>query len=222
MKFLTSILFVGLIVLLSGCFEVVEEVSYNTNESGSYSITANASLSKTRLKTLLELDTFMGADMPDKYDIMVYLDSIEYTIIKSSRAGISNVKKNIDFDNFIFSISFNFNKTETLNLALNNVAKFVAKKEEMEKFNMFDFSNKIFSRNSNQKDAKTDIPDKYKDVINQVSDATFTSIYRFQTPVKSVGNKHSKISKSGKAVMQKQRIPEIIKDPKIFQNTINF
>ena len=55
---------IGLLLLLSSCFDIVEEIDLNENGSGTYGITLNLSQSKIRLSSIMLLDSSQGYKVP--------------------------------------------------------------------------------------------------------------------------------------------------------------
>nr|BFF39643.1 hypothetical protein BACY1_14480 [Tenacibaculum mesophilum] len=57
------------ILLFTSCFEFVEEVSFNKDGSGSAVLTINLSKSKTKLASIMLLDSINGYKVPSKVTI---------------------------------------------------------------------------------------------------------------------------------------------------------
>jgi hypothetical protein len=218
---LSKFFFLGLVLLcFSSCFEIIEEVNYNNSESGSYLLTANFSKSKLRLKSLMKMDTFMGAKIPREYEINSYIYAAEEAIKKVP--GISQVQYHTDYENYIFTCSFDFDSTANLNKALNIVSKEVSTNKNFPYWNIFSSTEQSFVRNKTPDDSISAILAERKKLLELIPDASMTSIYRFQKEVKSISNPKAMISKNKKAVMLKQNVTEILLNPIIFTNTINF
>lgn len=209
-----------LAIFLSGCFEIVEEVSYKDKESGVYTLTINCSRSKTKLKTLSKLDTFLGAKIPKEAEIRESFGLAQDAI--SATKGISNVGQSIDFENYIATLTFNFDNTESLNQALNNAAKSSNKKNPLPYTNVFSFKNNVFIRHQTPNDSMTDLSKIKNNQLSLIGDATITSIYRFTNEVSKTSNKKALLAKNKKAVMLKQTISDVILHPELFINTITF
>lgn len=120
MKLKTLLLFVPLL-LLSSCFEFIEEVTYADADKGNCLLTLNCSQSKIKLKNLMKLDTFMGLNIPDVSRLRQ--DIANAKTLVAAIPGIHNVSTGSDFENFIFTIKFDFDSTASLNRALNAIAK---------------------------------------------------------------------------------------------------
>ena len=206
-------------ILLSGCFEMVEEVTYKDANSGVYTLTMNCSKSKARLKTLMALDSFLGVKVPNQARINAYFNAIANAAKKTD--GISKVTTTRDFENFIFTFSCAFDKTENLNKAINDAARACARKKAIPHLDVFSMSSAAFTRYATPNDS---LARRARNNANLklLAGASIVSIYRFTKEVKSVSNAKAKISPDKKAVMLKQDITDIMSTPSLFTNTITF
>lgn len=212
--------FFGIVTLLlfSSCFEIVEEVSFNKDGSGHVNLTFNLSKSKTRINSMMLLDTVNGYKVPSKDEIKKEINKA-IAKIKQTK-GISNVKNTSNFNEYIFTISCDFTDVDALNTVIANFssAKDAAaiKKHKHFKFNK---STNTFTRshhfNINREFNKTKAKDR-----EVFKTATFTSIYRFENPIISSQNKNAKISGSKKAIMFRANAQDIIKGNKSIKNQI--
>jgi hypothetical protein len=207
-------------VMLTGCFEVIEEVTYKNTESGTYLLTMNCSQSKSRLKALAKLDTFMGLDIPTIDQVSSYTDKALAAV--RTVKGVSAADYQFDTENFIIRFSFEFDKTETLNAAINAAAKSVTEKSSLPYYNVFASSANGFERHQTPNDSISALIRAEKDKLKLIAGARATSIYRFPRTVKKTGNAKAMISRNGKAVMLKQNVSDIMLDPSLFTNTITF
>jgi hypothetical protein len=208
------------LLLLSSCFEVIEEVTYKNVEGGTYLVTVNCSQSKTKLGALMKLDTFMGLDIPTSYEVSRYFDQAVSAVKKFP--GISNVRRTEDFENFIFTFSMDFDKTETLNKAINAAAVCVTRKSNLPYYNVFGMGNDTFQRNQTPNDSIAGIIKKNEDKLKLISGAKAISIYRFTKTVGKVSNPKATVAKNKKAVMLQQSVSDILLNPSLFSNTITF
>ena len=218
MKLKTLLLIVPL-VFFSSCFEFIEEITYTDSEKGNCLMTLNCSQSKIKLKNIMSLDSFMGLDIPDVSRIKD--DIAKAKTILAGIEGIHNVMSSSDFENFIFTVKFNFDSTASLNRALNAIAKVESSKHPLPYYNIYDKSQQQFTRHKVPDDSASSQAIK-TGRLGLISGATATSIYRFPQAVKSTSNPKALISKNTLAVMLKQPVVDIIKQPAIFSNTILF
>ena len=217
--FLRSLVLLFLLSLTS-CFEVIEEVNLKNDGTGDFMLTVNMSEHKTKLASIMLLDSVRGYRVPSKTEILSFLNDLN-NYLKDSE-GISQVKHTYDFEEFIFTLSFNFNKVENINSAIERLNFKNGKKPENLNFvYSYNKSTKEFSR-------KYSLPPNTSNSLNQLSeedkanlvDAIYTSIIRFEKEIVSASNKRSRISPNGKAVMLRSNAVDIIKGQINLSNTI--
>lgn len=208
-QFYKLLLFIVLIPALSSCFEIVEEINMRNNGTGDVTLTINLSQSKTKVASVMLLDSVQGYKVPSKQKIQSELaEAVAY--LKKSE-GISNVKSSSDFTNYIATISFTFKDVSNIN----NITKNILAKQKIKATNTSSYSfnkvTKMFSRKyqpvANAKSEFNKLKNQDKAVFNG---AMYTSIYRFESPVTNVSNPASNVSKSKKAVMLKSNIMSLI------------
>lgn len=211
-----------ILLSLSSCFEILEEITLKKDGSGSASFTINMSQSKTKLKSIMLMDSINGYKVPDRNEIKKAILEIEEHLL--STPGISNVKKTEDYDNFIFSVSCNFSKIENMNdIALRAQKKYNKKgtKTIDTRGYKYDKNTKTFYRfyeyDARAKKEFTKLKSEDKEVFDN---ATYTCIYRFENQVVSKENKKSRVSKSNKAVMLRTNIMELINGSTMLNNKI--
>ncbi len=208
-----------LILMLSGCFEIVEDITIHNNGTGTFFYTINLSQSKNRLDGIMQMDSTDGYRVPQRKEIDDNILKAKTTIEKSP--GITNVATTSDWVNYIFSLKFDFNSINNLNLAVETVSQELAKdhKRIPEAADNFAFTGKAFDRKSHY-DAKTQsakLTAKDKEILK---DASYTCIFRFDQSVNTCSNKDTKISKSGKSVMIKLNMLQLALGQKSIINKI--
>jgi len=213
------LLFLSVVVFLfTGCFEILEEVTIHEDGSGDATITLNISQSKTRLASIMLMDSINGYDVPSEAEIRSHIRELAQTIKKTS--GVSDVSTIVNFDDYIFSISCKFATVDALNKMLSSIstkkdAAMMAKKKPF----TFDKRRKIFSRNYHYNIA-SEFKKIKKDDREILKGASVTTIYRFDKPVVSTKNKVCKVSKSKKAVFLKVSAEDLVKGHKNIKNQI--
>jgi len=218
-QFYKLLLFIFLIPILSSCFEVVEEITLKNDGTGDVVLTINLSQSKTKVASVMLLDSVQGYKVPSKQKIQQELNEAVAYLKKSE--GISNVKSTSDFSNYIATISFSFKDVSNIN----NITKNILAQQKIKATNTSSYSYNKTTKTFNRKyqpvsTAKTEfnkLKAKDKAVFNG---ATYTSIYRFESPVTSSTNPASNVSKSKKAVMLKSSIMDLINGKINVSNTI--
>lgn len=218
--FRKRLLFVSIIslFLFTSCFEFVEEISFNKDGSGTAIFTMNLSKSKTKIAAILLLDSINGYKIPSKNSIK----NKSSEIVKKIKAtkGIHNVKNTLNFEEFIVTVSCSFDRVEALNTVLST---FSSKKEVLaiKKQQHFSYNkiSKIVKRSHHFNIGKEFQKTKLKD--RQIfKTATYTSVYRFEIPIKSCTNKLAKLSKSKKVVFLRVNAQDIISNKQTIKNNI--
>jgi hypothetical protein len=206
------------LLLFQSCFEIVEEVFLKNDGSGNFQLTLNLSRSKTKLNSIITMKTINGHNVPSKEQIKNQVNEIERTVAKT--AGITNVKTSMDFDNYIISMSCNFNKVTQLNNIVKNISdKGNKNKRWQEKSFEYDAATGTFERLN-----KISLKDDYNKMSNADKEifatANYTAIYKFENSATAVSNKETKIASSKKATMLKLNALDIITNKKSIENKI--
>ncbi|WP_420552265.1 hypothetical protein [Tenacibaculum aiptasiae] len=207
-----------ILFLFTSCFEFVEEISFNKDGSGSVTFTLNLSKNKTKLASIMLLDSINGYKVPSKSAIRKKVAEVVQKIKKTK--GVHNVNSTLDLDEFILAISCSFDNVEAIN---NVLVAFSSKKQAqaIKKQQHFTYNkkSKTFVRSHHfdigREFQKTKIKDR-----KVFETATYTGVYRFDDLVQSSTNKQSKISKSKKAVMLRVKAQDIITNKYTIKNKI--
>ncbi len=213
-----KLIFLGLLILCTSCFEIIEEVIFNKDGSGHVTLTMNLSKSKTKLNSIMLLDSINNYRVPSKVEIK---KQIGQAIEKADKIqGISNLKNTANFNEYIFTVSCDFANVDALNTV---ISTFSNKKDaaiiQQQKHFVFDKSQNVFTRNYHYDIAKefkkTNLEDR-----KVFESATMTTIYRFQTQIVSSKNSAAKIAASKKAIMLRVNAQDIIENKSTIKNQI--
>ena len=112
-KYLIYPFLLGCVLCCTSCFDVLEEINLNQDGSGHMLVTFNLSKSKTKLASVMMLDSINGHKVPSEDDINEALKDIVDHLEKTR--GISNIQNTKDFDNYIFTVSCDFKNIESVN-----------------------------------------------------------------------------------------------------------
>ena len=202
--------------LLQGCFEILEQINLRADGSGDLKLVLNMSKSRSRLNSIMKMKTVNGHDVPSQAEIRKKAD--EYAAKVRESKGISDVRTELDFTNFIGTLECRFTSVSNLNAALANMIPEKKEKLKSESFR-YDATKKELTR-LNQWDMKAAYG-KMSNADKEIfATAVYTSVFRFESVVESVTNKESKISPSRRAVMLKLNALDVIKNIKPITNTI--
>ena len=212
------LLLIGLLVLCTSCFEIVEEVSFNKDGSGHIMLTVNLSKSRTKINSIMLMDSVNNYKVPSKTTIN---NKIAEAIQKIKQIeGVSNVKNTSNYNEYIFTVSCDFTNVEALNTVISN---FSSKKDavliKQQQHFSFNKSENLFTRNYHYNLSKEFSKTKMED-RKVFETASLTTIYRFETPIISSKNPIAKISGSKKAIMLRVNALDIIKNKNSIKNQI--
>lgn len=219
MKYCYYSLLIILAVLCSGCFEVVEEVIINDDGSGQIIMTVNMSQSKTKMKSIMLMDSINDYKVPSVEDIKENMSKMVAEI--ESIPGVSGVSRTMDFEEFIFSVTCDFDNVDVLNSVIAHFSTDGEKRAlENNKQFAYDNSGKVFKRNYHYNLAEEIEKVKQRD-REVLEEASVTTIYRFESTIASAENKDSKIAGNKKAVMLRVAVPDLIQNNKNIKNSIS-
>lgn len=207
------------ILTLNSCFELLQEVNLNPDGSGKMTLTLNLSQSKNKVATILMMESINGHKVPSKTEIEQKMN--EVTANLKNIKGISNVSHSADFTNYIATLNFSFSNIEAVNNANDELLKLYNIKIDHLPQYTYNKSSQVFSldfKNEITKTAYSKLKNEDKEVFKN---ATYTSIYRFPNSILKTNNANTKISKSGKATMQKVFILDIINNKTNISNQIH-
>lgn len=198
---------------LTSCIEIVEDLKINTNGSGTFKYTINLSSSKTKVQSILALDSLNGERVIKQSEIQQKVESVRLQL--QQEEGISNVVISEDYINYIIKLQVDFDSIENLERAIKNAFK---------SFYQSDMYDSDWISYSNRKLVKN-IPPLQLDQIstyatNGLENGTYTSITRFMEKVQSYTNQLTMKSKSGTAVMVRVSPQQLIANPNLLSNTI--
>lgn len=208
------------LLLLTGCFDILEKVNTRADGSGEYTLILNASKSKTRLASISKMETINSKKVPKRPEIEAKIN--EATRVFKTTAGISNVKTSMDFDNYIIRLSCHFKKIENINTGLEQLkAKNIIGKMVPTQIYNQNIAGRSFTRNKtgNFKGDYDKMSKADKEIFN---DARYISVLQFENTVKSQSNTLYSLSPNRKAVKIETPVLDLILQKKQLQNTILF
>lgn len=220
-KISKPVLWVVSMLILSAttsCFEIIEEINLNDDGTGNFDFTINMSQGKIQINSMLLLDSINGNAVPKIEDLKKAMRRVAFELKKDS--SISDLKIKEDWEDYIFSISGNFQDIDALNRAIKNINTiFTPKGYVPELYDNFKYKDNVFERlySYNLVNEYNTLSQKDKTAFKN---ARYTTIYRFNSPVKSYSNTNALKSKSGKAVMLKVNVKDLVTNKNTIKNTI--
>ncbi len=205
--------------LLTGCIEIIDDLSVNEDGSGTYRYTINLSSSKVKVNSILALDSLDGKKVPSIDEISAKADKI--VDLLKSKEGITDVTFSADYDNFIFKLSCDFESLEALQKAVKEVVKSENGNKNVPELEheWLTFDDDVLVRSIPQITvAKTrEINREDREMLKT---GTYTSITRFQHEVDRCENTTCSISKNKKAVMVRTDPYSLTQNPNLLDNSI--
>lgn len=214
---LIHIFFIGVIsIVLSSCFELIEDVTLQKNGNGHVKFILNASQSKTDINALLLVKEVNGYKVPSLSEMKAKVRAFKDTV--SNSPGFSNVKTSFDDENFIVIFEADFDKVSRLNDGIYKLwKKFDPINANQELY--FKFENNQFTRQPGRlfNALYTKLKPSDRSVLNG---ATYTALYRFNQIVLSRKNEATKISKNKNVVFLKLPLQLMLEKPSFWYNNI--
>ncbi len=208
-----SLLF-GLFFLLAltSCFDVIEKIKTTTNGSGDYTLIFNASKSKIRLNSIMQMSAVNGHKVPSKKEVADGISEVEDVFRKTP--GITGVKSSLDWQNYIFKYECHFDKIESINKVLAEMKKKYPDISFLPgQMYSFDLTNKVFLANKKSVN-QLNYSDLSLSDREMFSKAQFTSVLQFEHTIKSHENKQYISSENSKSLLIRGTISEFIKKQK--------
>jgi len=217
---LSQIIFiVSLLFITSGCIEIIDDISLNSDGTGTFKYNLNLSASKVKINSLLALDSLDGKRVPKIGEIQKRIQEILIQI--KNQDGITEVSLSENYDDYLFKFQCNFESVEKLQMAIKVVVNDQVKERDLEEFdhNWISFSGETMSRS---------VPritiEKTKEInqsdIALLKKGTYTSITRFEMEIDHFENESAVLSRSRRAVMVQTDPYSLTKDHQLLDNII--
>lgn len=219
MKFALPIIITSFF-LLTGCFEVREEVDLHADGSGRVTFTLNLTESKSNVANYMRLGTFNGQEVPTRQEIEEEIALMKKTL--AACRGISEVRSYADFNNFIFSLSARFDKVESLNAAVNKLAAVNAGKQQVQPFQNFGYASRVFRRHFEYPLELIDYQGLTTMQRYMLESARMVSVYRFEQPIKTYSNPKSQIAPNKRAIKLEAALGALLNGSATLANAISF
>jgi hypothetical protein len=188
---------------LSGCLDILEEITIKKDGSGTFVNKMDASKAADMIATMSALDSTgqMGAQMKFTFDSIFDAEWRKYKKV----AGISNIK--IDTSQpFVYQVSMDFANFNALNTAM------IVGKEEIEGLkNLFSFQKGLFERKDHMAGfdlgkitGENDSDETTKEMTREMmKEMTYSMIYNLPNTVKSMSNSSATLTDDKKTVRLK-------------------
>lgn len=207
--------------ILSGCFEIREEVNLHADGSGTIVLTLDFSESKDQVREYWAAGNVNGYRLPAEEDFHNLFRIIRNSMQLSG--GMTDVSYSLDFDNFTGQVRASFPDVATLNRALTAVTRnldwlYVPPIEG----DNFAWTGTTFKRLYPFPEPPEDFDyDKLPLMTRYLLEtARVVGIYRFDQQVRRATNPHAELSANGKAVMVRLPLAELARRQTTLENDI--
>jgi hypothetical protein len=204
---------------LSSCIEIIDDLTIKTDGSGTFKYTINLSSSKIKVNSILALDSIDGKKVPRLDEIKQKIEQFVKTL--DAQNGISNVKFEDNYTDFIFKFQCDFTNVSTLQNGLKQAILIVSKENSLPQL---DYNWLTWDGNKLVRSIPEITEKKIKEIvlndIELLKKGTYTSITRFDKEVEKFENPSAQLSKSKMAVMVKTDIYRLKENQNILENTI--
>lgn len=208
-------------ILLSftSCIEIIDDITIKNDGSGTLKYTVNLSSSKIKINSILALDSLDGRKVPSIKEIEETLLSFKKSL--ESKAGISNVMIDYNFNDFIFKLNCDFTNVIALQAALKEVIQEVSKEKNIPELDhtWLSWDGQKMIRSIPEITVKKTKDFKQED-IDLMKQGNYTSITRFERTVEKFDNPSATLSKNKMAVMIRTNPYSLTQNSNILENTI--
>jgi hypothetical protein len=207
-----------IILSMTSCFEIIEDVTVHQNGSGTYSFIVNLSQSKNQIDKIRTQDSILNFKVPT-----LAMAETKITEVKNKLTtvnGISNVLIKQDHTNYIYHLSCDFKNVAALNAAMLRIWKTYDKKAP-DNFQLYRFENGVFTRNTNTNELDHITHITNSQIREMMQKSTYTLICRFDEPVTNSNNMNYTLSPSKKATLYKKDVWTTLADNGISNNSIS-
>lgn len=206
-------------LLLTGCIEIIDDLSLNSDGSGSFKYSINLSSSKVKINSILALDSLDGRPVPSKDEIKQKISQFKSKL--AQQEGIKNVLIEEDFTNYIVKLSCDFENVtllqESIKKAVNEITKH--QKNELDEYQWITWTNNTLSRSIPK--IAVDQANKLKtDDMELLKQGTYTCITRFDREIEKFENESAILAKNKQAVMLRLNTHALIKNVDLMGNKI--
>ena len=214
-------LFIILLCLItSSCLEILDDISFNIDGSGTFKYTVNLSSSQVKLNSILALDSIDGKKVPSINEIQEKIEV--FTELLSAQEGISNVYIDTNYQQFIFKIQCDFSNVIDLQRGFESSLKETLTQLENEEiaYDWITWDGQVMVRKVPDLD-RWSLPSIKTEDSELLKKGYYTSITRFENKVNYFENPAAKLSKNERAVMLRKSAFEVFNDHKVMDNIIH-
>ncbi len=209
-----------LCLITTSCLEILDDITFNIDGSGTFKYTVNLSSSHVKLNSILALDSIDGKKVPSTSEIQEKIEG--FAKLLSSQDGISNVYVDTNYRQFIFKIQCDFSNVINLQRGIEFALKETLTQLENEDiaYDWITWDGSVMVRKVPDLD-KWSLPSIKSEDSELLKKGHYTSITRFENRVNYFENPAAKLSKNEKAVMLRKSAFEVFNDHNVMDNIIH-
>jgi hypothetical protein len=204
---------------LASCIEIHDEISLKNDGSGTFSYKINLNSSKLKVNSILALDSLDGKKLPSINEIKDKIN--KYKELFAKKEGISNVKTETNFNEFILKFQCDFTSVLALQKAVKEVFEEESKSKTLRDIetNWLVWENNKLIRSIPS--VTQDFTSKLKrEDLEALKNGKYFSISRFEKPIEKFDNPLSIVSPNKLNILVKNSTYSLIKNLKLLENTI--
>lgn len=208
-----------LLFIMPSCIEILDDIKFNIDGSGTFKYTVNLSSSQVKLNSILALDSLDGKKVPSLPEIQEKME--EFRTELSEQEGISNVHIDTNYTQFIFKIQCDFSNVVNLQRGIEKSLHKITTKlnDENLSHDWITYDGQMMVRKIPNLDTWS-IPTIKTEDSDLLKKGNYTSITRFENRVNSFENTTAKLSKNKRAVMLRKSALDVFNDHEVMDNII--
>lgn len=217
MKYFFGLLF--LLFTMGSCVEIIDDLYVKSDGSGTFKYTVNLSSSVVKINSILALDSLDGRKVPSIPDIQEKLNT--YVAKLEKKDGLSNVKLDANYKDFIFKFQCDFTNVQVLQKAIKEIVQEENKNTEIKEL---DHNWLVWDGSKLTRSIPT-LPEKIVDRMKKedaeaLQKGTYLSISRFDRMIEKYDNPVAKLSGNKLAILIKTNPYSLTQNTELLENTI--
>lgn len=217
MKYFFGLLF--LLFTMGSCVEIIDDLYVKSDGSGTFKYTVNLSSSVVKINSILALDSLDGRKVPSISEIQEKLNT--YVAKLEKKDGLSNVKLDANYKDFIFKFQCDFTNVQVLQKAIKEIVQEENKNTEIKEL---DHNWLVWDGSKLTRSIPT-LPEKIVDRMKKedaeaLQKGTYLSISRFDRMIEKYDNPVAKLSGNKLAILIKTNPYSLTQNTELLENTI--
>ena len=211
--------FLLIFFVVSSCIEILDDITFNKDGSGTFRYTLNLSSSQVKINSILALDSLDGKKVPSLEDIQERF--VFFSDYLAAQEGISNVQIDTNYSKHIYKVKCDFTNIFALQSGFQNSLQATLKQLESEEmsYEWIRWDGNVITRKVPDID-KMSLPSLKSEDSDLLKKGNYTSITRFENQIDSCDNPSANLSKNNKAVMLRKSVFDVINNHQVMDNII--